>query len=375
MTDGTRISAASAQVGDRILLSGSLGDHGMAIMSRREGFEFEEDSYRPSAIADAQGRYRIEGFEPDPTMVGGDGLATFWIVASSEHHAPSPLTMYGLLPDEHGEYELDLVVTRRSCSVAGSVLEPDGTTPAAGALVWSIDAENNFTFRATDAQGGFSFEGLPPGPFGLVVYRTEGDARTRHASRSTDVELAPGASEQLRLVLAEGTAEIAGRARDAAGAPVAGLEVRAHYNFHFGGLSIGLDSEAVVTDEEGRYRFEQLRAGEYDLVPAGCADPRESEFTLAAGGRRTVDFAVGECMTVAGWVDLRGESPGPFEVLLLDPATGSSVVDTQPDDEGNFELADVLARAYDLALFRDGVEVDRAAVSQTASTGIVLRAP
>jgi len=41
MTDGTRISAASAQVGDRILLSGSLGDHGMAIMSRREGFEFE----------------------------------------------------------------------------------------------------------------------------------------------------------------------------------------------------------------------------------------------------------------------------------------------------------------------------------------------
>jgi hydrogenase expression/formation protein HypE len=37
----TRITGSGAQVGDRILLSGTLGDHGMAIMSRREGFEFD----------------------------------------------------------------------------------------------------------------------------------------------------------------------------------------------------------------------------------------------------------------------------------------------------------------------------------------------
>ena len=36
-----RISADQARSGDRILLSGSIGDHGMAIMSRREGLEFE----------------------------------------------------------------------------------------------------------------------------------------------------------------------------------------------------------------------------------------------------------------------------------------------------------------------------------------------
>ena len=35
------ISADRAQPGDRILLSGTIGDHGMAIMSRREGLEFE----------------------------------------------------------------------------------------------------------------------------------------------------------------------------------------------------------------------------------------------------------------------------------------------------------------------------------------------
>jgi hydrogenase expression/formation protein HypE len=35
------ISADRARPGDRILLSGTIGDHGMAILSRREGLEFE----------------------------------------------------------------------------------------------------------------------------------------------------------------------------------------------------------------------------------------------------------------------------------------------------------------------------------------------
>lgn len=41
IADGTRISGARAAAGDAVLLSGSIGDHGMAIMSRREGFAFE----------------------------------------------------------------------------------------------------------------------------------------------------------------------------------------------------------------------------------------------------------------------------------------------------------------------------------------------
>jgi hydrogenase expression/formation protein HypE len=36
-----RISADCARVGDKILLSGTIGDHGMTIMSQREGLEFE----------------------------------------------------------------------------------------------------------------------------------------------------------------------------------------------------------------------------------------------------------------------------------------------------------------------------------------------
>jgi hydrogenase expression/formation protein HypE len=39
--DGLNISAERAQTGDKIILSGYVGDHGMAIMSQREGLEFE----------------------------------------------------------------------------------------------------------------------------------------------------------------------------------------------------------------------------------------------------------------------------------------------------------------------------------------------
>lgn len=38
---GLALSANQARPGDRVLLSGSIGDHGMAIMAQREGLEFE----------------------------------------------------------------------------------------------------------------------------------------------------------------------------------------------------------------------------------------------------------------------------------------------------------------------------------------------
>ena len=39
--EGVRLSADQARPGDRVLLSGSIGDHGIAILAQREGLEFE----------------------------------------------------------------------------------------------------------------------------------------------------------------------------------------------------------------------------------------------------------------------------------------------------------------------------------------------
>jgi hydrogenase expression/formation protein HypE len=39
--DGVRISASAARPGDAVILSGTIGDHGMAVLSQRENLEFE----------------------------------------------------------------------------------------------------------------------------------------------------------------------------------------------------------------------------------------------------------------------------------------------------------------------------------------------
>ena len=76
---GTQLSADRARPGDRILLSGYVGDHGITILSQREGLEFESalaSDCAPlhglvSAMLDA-GASRMEGFRVmrDPTRGG-----------------------------------------------------------------------------------------------------------------------------------------------------------------------------------------------------------------------------------------------------------------------------------------------------------------
>ncbi|MCA1455802.1 hydrogenase expression/formation protein HypE [Bradyrhizobium sp. BRP22] len=49
LTDGLDLSAEKVRVGDRVLVSGSLGDHGVAIMSRRQNLAFETELVSDSA--------------------------------------------------------------------------------------------------------------------------------------------------------------------------------------------------------------------------------------------------------------------------------------------------------------------------------------
>jgi hydrogenase expression/formation protein HypE len=47
--EGVSLSANQARPGDRVLLSGSIGDHGIAILARREGLEFDAEIVSDSA--------------------------------------------------------------------------------------------------------------------------------------------------------------------------------------------------------------------------------------------------------------------------------------------------------------------------------------
>jgi hydrogenase expression/formation protein HypE len=48
--DGVELSASQARPGDKVLLSGSLGEHGIAILAQREGLEFEGAVCSDSAL-------------------------------------------------------------------------------------------------------------------------------------------------------------------------------------------------------------------------------------------------------------------------------------------------------------------------------------
>jgi hydrogenase expression/formation protein HypE len=75
--EGIEISASRATPGDAILLSGSVGDHGMAVMSLREGLEFEGEIRSDTAPLHTLVRAMLEAGEVhvlrDPTR---GGLAT-----------------------------------------------------------------------------------------------------------------------------------------------------------------------------------------------------------------------------------------------------------------------------------------------------------
>jgi len=43
LAEGLKISSANAKAGDVVILSGSIGDHGIAVVSMREGIDFETD--------------------------------------------------------------------------------------------------------------------------------------------------------------------------------------------------------------------------------------------------------------------------------------------------------------------------------------------
>jgi len=72
---GLRLSADQARPGDRVLLSGTIGDHGITILSQREGLEFESAVASDTAalhtlVADMLGASREIRSLRDPTRGG-----------------------------------------------------------------------------------------------------------------------------------------------------------------------------------------------------------------------------------------------------------------------------------------------------------------
>jgi hydrogenase expression/formation protein HypE len=85
--DGRTISASNAKPGDVIIVSGTIGDHGMAVWSKREGLEFEgailSDTAPLNALVEAMTAAGEVHVLRDPTR-GGLATSLCEIAASSQ---------------------------------------------------------------------------------------------------------------------------------------------------------------------------------------------------------------------------------------------------------------------------------------------------
>jgi hydrogenase expression/formation protein HypE len=85
---GIDLSSRNVRAGDAILLSGTIGDHGVAILSQREGLAFEGDIASDSAALHGLVAAALESFPGihamrDPTR--GGVAATLVEIASRQH--------------------------------------------------------------------------------------------------------------------------------------------------------------------------------------------------------------------------------------------------------------------------------------------------
>ena len=212
-----------------------------------------------------------------------------------------------------------------SATVSGVVVDDSGA-PLAGAQVFITNEANQLPWTAsTDATGKFRIEKLPAGQYQLGAAK-EGYLSAYFADAPppwgvTKVMVAAQSNLAALEVRLPRSASVEGTLVDADGRPLAGHDVRIRAVGRLTGSVIVSGSVGTArTDANGRYRLEQLDAGEYTLVarftspkPAGAQpDNIQSVFYFPAAAKlsdaRTFKLACGERRT---GVDIRA-SRQPF---------------------------------------------------------------
>lgn len=196
--------------------------------------------------------------------------------------------------------------------VTGVVLDPAGA-PLAGATVSVGGSERTLVEAArSDANGRFSIDDAPAAP---LVLRS---VHSAYADAEATAAASPGAVVEVKLVHGE-AGEIEGTVT-AGEVPQPGQKVIV--SARPGSAGAGKGGE-TTTDEQGRYRFGGLPAGEYDVIAMFTDDPANPDAAqtltlpaqVEAGAVTIVNFPFSPASAVvSGRVTINGAPPAEAEV-------------------------------------------------------------
>ncbi|MEM7235247.1 MAG: carboxypeptidase regulatory-like domain-containing protein [Planctomycetota bacterium] len=159
-----------------------------------------------------------------------------------------------------------------SYTLSGIVRSKDGQ-PLASARVQLAGLKEKI--RRTTSAGEFSFPGLAAGTYGLCA-----NHRDAGASKSIDIELSANRTDVV-LEVAGGTEFVSGQMLSNDGLPLSHVTLRL--------LRDDANPTESLTDENGRFQFKGLDAGEYRLV-ANHREEGRREWILSSGKDHKLTF-------------------------------------------------------------------------------------
>ncbi|MCB2153612.1 carboxypeptidase-like regulatory domain-containing protein [bacterium] len=218
--------------------------------------------------------------------------------------------------------------------------------------VYSLQVSGGWLQNGVSEGADFRFEGLAAGDY--LVYSgkwTNQDSFCAHR----EVHLEPGDEVEVRLA-EDSLAEVRGRIlfgdRPMASGAVALKPI-------IGGIWI---NAIRITDEEGRFQFEDVEPGPYEVIavggtPSGYGSPSDSdEREIIEVGSADIDrdFAFGGVGSFFGRFTGLPKGGPRVSVLRVDsPDSGKSMDEVQVEGDGSFRIGQVYPGSYKMFLMQD----------------------
>ena len=269
-----------------------------------------QDEYREAALG-SDGAFRFEDLP-----VGRLGRVHVLVRGFPERSREPDIA---LEPDETTTLEFTI---HEGATVEGVVVDEQNGDPLPGARVWtenhSWEADSLHPHAITDASGRFRLEGVGSmshatgegDPVEVFFLHADADGYSSSKYRAYASAWREDRHYEFEIAVASTACSLEGLVRLPDGVtPAAGAYVYA--------ASEEGDDEFEVTDEDGRFRFDELHAGELQLFVRAGSDTPEERWTFV---RRRAVVAVGDPQTI--------------ELTLEQPACGASISGALVDEGG-----------------------------------------